>query len=105
MATGILKTGQVELGIAPTLAAHAVRKQDLDAKAAMLRTGDVTLVAGSATISDANIVAGSAIRFLGKTPGGTPGALFLFSKTVGVGFVVHSTSGADTSIFTYEVYE
>ena len=105
MATGILKTGQVELGFAPTEPAHAVRKQDLDEKAFVFRTADVTLVAGTVTVVDALTVAGTKIRLLGKTPGGTVGAPFLFSKTAGVGFVINSTSASDTSTITYEAYE
>jgi len=105
MATGTIKTGQVEIGVAPFLPQHAVRKQDIDGKSNLVRFGDATLVAGVATIVDADTTVDTAIRLLGKTPGGTVGALFLFSKTAGVGFVVKSTSATDTSTFTYEAWE
>lgn len=109
MATGIIKTGQIEISIVPTLAVHSVRKQELDdlslVAAKILRTADVVLVAGTVTVTDALTVAGTKIRLLMKTPGGTVGAAFVSAKTVSTGFVITSTSALDTSTLTYEVYE
>jgi hypothetical protein len=68
------------------------------------KRGSVVLVAGAATVALPAVTAGSQILLGMVTPGGTVGAPFVFTKTAGVGFVVHSTSGTDTSTVAYVVY-
>jgi hypothetical protein len=77
----------------------------IDAKLAgkTIRTGLVTLVAGTVTVADTDITANSIIRLSSKTIGGTPGALFISEKTPGTNFDIKSTDVADTSIVKYEV--
>jgi hypothetical protein len=69
------------------------------------RMGTATLVAGAVTISNNSITANTRIVVACKTPGGTPGALFVNTVTVGTSFVVHSTSSTDTSVIGYVLFE
>ena len=68
------------------------------------RRGTATLSAGAVTVSYPSITATSQILLGTVTPGGTTGALFVFSKTAGTGFVIHSTSATDTSVVAYAIY-
>lgn len=68
------------------------------------RRGTATLSAGAVTVALPAVTAASQILLGTVTPGGTPGALFVFSKTAGTGFVIHSTSGTDTSVVAYAIY-
>jgi len=72
--------------------------------AARPRLGTATLVAGSVTVALSTITAASQIFVGMQTPGGTVGAPFVFSKTAGTGFVIHSTSATDTSVIAYAIY-
>lgn len=66
-----------------------------------LVSGTGTLVAGSATITDANVTANSRIVPVHTTTGlGTSGPLYI-DITPGVGFDVVSTSGTDANDFLY----
>lgn len=68
--------------------------------------GDVTLLLGSAMVSLPAISFGSAnrIELSYKTPDGTPGAIFVSSKTDDIGFSISSTSLLDSSVIHYEVF-
>lgn len=68
------------------------------------RRGTATLSAGAVTVALPAVTAASQILLGTVTPGGTTGALFVFSKTPGTGFVIHSTSGTDTSVVAYAIY-
>jgi hypothetical protein len=68
------------------------------------RLGTATLTAGAATVAMTSITAASKVLLGMVTPGGTVGAPFVFTKTPGTGFVIHSTSGTDTSTVAYAVY-
>lgn len=65
--------------------------------------GTLTLVAGTVTVTNSRLAAGDLIRLSQKTPGGTPGAVYVSSRTNGSGFVVTSTDAADTSTYDYEI--
>lgn len=62
-----------------------------------VRTGSHALAAGSYTVADTAVDANTRINLQTLTPGGTPGALYVSSKTAGTGFVIESTSSTDTS--------
>lgn len=73
------------------------------AATAAVKSSTATLVAGTVTISDAQITSTSIIRVTGRTVSGTPGALFVSAKSPGVSFTVSSTNAADTSGFQYDI--
>ena len=66
----------------------------------ILATGTATLAAGTATVVLATIAAGS--KVLLTEANATPNALG-YVITAGTGFVIHSASGADTSVVSYVV--
>lgn len=68
-----------------------------------LLRGFVTLAAGTATVANTSITANSIIRLFNYAVAGTPGALYIASKTAGTGFTIASTSGTDTSSVRYEI--
>lgn len=65
--------------------------------------GTAVLVAGTVTVADTKIKAGSVIEVGVLTPGGTQGAPFVSTKTAGTSFVLQSTSTTDTSTLWYRV--
>ena len=65
--------------------------------------GNATLVAGSVTVSNTNVQAGSKILVTQVTPGGTPGALYVGTITGGTSFVINSTNALDTSVVRWEI--
>ena len=65
-----------------------------------LAVGTVTLAAGTATVPLATITASSKIQL--TEANASPNALG-YVITAGVGFVIHSSSGADTSSVSYTV--
>jgi hypothetical protein len=72
------------------------------------RMGTATLVAGAVTVANTSVTANTRIVLAVKTPSATPangGALFVYSVTIGTGFVVHSTNAADTSVVGYVLFE
>lgn len=71
--------------------------------AAAVRSGTVTLVAGSSgAITDTSITANSVIRTFNRAAGGTVGALSV-TLSAGASFTIHSTSGTDTSSVGWEI--
>jgi hypothetical protein len=62
-----------------------------------------TLTAGSVSVSLPALTAGMLIKICVVTPGGVPGALFISSKTPGVGFTISSTSLLDSSFVLYQI--
>ena len=68
-----------------------------------VKTGFVSLVAGTATVADAAITATSIIRLAQRQTSGTPGAVFVSARTVGTGFTISSTSPTDTSSIRYDI--
>ena len=66
--------------------------------------GTTTLVAGSATVTNATITASTHIVVSVKTAGGTQGFLST-TRSAGVSFTITSTSGTDTSTVAYIAIE
>jgi hypothetical protein len=66
-------------------------------------TGFVTLVAGTVTVADIAVTANTTIAIASKTPAGTVGAPYVFSKTAGTGYTIKSTSSTDTSVLKVTV--
>lgn len=70
------------------------------------RMGTATLVASTGvTIANSSVTTNTRIALATKTPGGTPGALFVNTVTPGTGFTVKSTSSTDTSVIGYVLFE
>ena len=89
--TAILSSssGGTKLGTAGTAIAHIKRYT-------------VTLVAGTATVSDTDITANTVVHSERTTTGGTPGHIS-FSVSAGSSFTVSSSSGTETSTFPVTV--
>jgi len=64
--------------------------------------GNATLVAGTVTVTNANVTADSVIKINYKTAGGTQGFLN-YTISAGVSFTITSSSGSDTSVVSYEI--
>jgi hypothetical protein len=73
-------------------------------EAANGKQGVVTLVAGTATVSNHAITAVSRI-FLTAQDGNTTGALRVSARTAGTSFVITSSNTADTGVVAYEIFE
>lgn len=69
------------------------------------KQGAVTLVGGTATISNTSITANSRIFLTSQVDGGTPGFLRVSSRVVGTSFTITSSSGTDTSTVAYEIFQ
>ncbi len=70
----------------------------------ILAQGTATLVAGSVVVPLAVLGAQMRISLSCLTPGGTPGAVFVSSKTAGTGFTIGSTSLLDSSIIAWQLH-
>ncbi len=64
--------------------------------------GEVTLVAGVATVPLTAVTANSAIMLTRRAAGGTPGHLG-FTRSAGVGFSITNTSNVDTSVIQWQL--
>jgi hypothetical protein len=64
--------------------------------------GTFTCSGGTATVTNTNVDAGSAIILTLKTVGGTVAAPFIATITVGTGFTV-TCGGSDTSTYNYAI--
>lgn len=69
------------------------------------RRGTVVLSAGTATVAMISVTAKSQIMLTIQIPGGTVGSPFVFSRSAGTSFTIHSTSSLDTSTVAYQVTE
>jgi hypothetical protein len=86
----------------PVLDRLASNQGDLHSAAGRkIRTGTAALISGTVAILDPAVAPETRIFVGSVTPRGTPGALFVRSKTSGSGFDITSTSNADTSIVSY----
>lgn len=65
--------------------------------------GLAVLVAGTVTVTTAQVVAGDNIQLTAVVAGGTQGILSVGTITAGVSFVINSTSGTDTSTIFWEI--
>jgi len=68
------------------------------------KSGLVTLVAGTATVSAPSITDKSLINYSVQTAGGAQGFLRT-SRVAGVGFTLTSSSATDTSVIAWEIKE
>lgn len=66
-----------------------------------LKSGTATLVAGTATVTNADVKADSIILLTCQTPGGTPGFLRVSARVVDTSFTILSSSNTDTSVVGY----
>lgn len=69
------------------------------------KQGTAALAAGTVTVANTSVTAGSRIFVGTATPGGTVGAPFVSSVTAGTGFTIKSTSSTDTSVVAYQIFE
>lgn len=69
------------------------------------RQGTATLVAGTVTVPCTAVTANSRIFLTAQNTGGTPGALRVSARVAGTSFTITSTSGTDTSLVAYEIFE
>lgn len=75
------------------------------AEGANAKQGVATLVAGTVTVNNTSITANSRIMLTSNVDGGTPGWLRVSAKTVGTSFVITSSSGSDTSVVAWVIFE
>lgn len=69
------------------------------------KQGVATLVAGAVTVSNTSVTANSRIFLTSQSDGGTPGFLRVSARTPGTSFTITSSSGADTSVVAYQIFE
>ena len=69
------------------------------------KAGTATLVAGTVTVSNTTVTANSKIYLSHFTPGGTVGWLRVSARTAGTSFTITSSSGTDTSVVSYMIFE
>ena len=75
-------------------------KEGLNAK-----QGIATLVAGTLVVVNTSVTANSRIMLTSQADGGTPGFLRVSARSAGASFTITSSSGADTSIVAYQIFE
>lgn len=88
----------------PAKQARNTRDLQGQVSSATPKRGLATLSAGTVTVALTSVTAANQIHLTIQTPGGTVGAPYVFSKTAGTGFVIHSTSGTDTSVVAYAIF-
>jgi hypothetical protein len=69
------------------------------------KQGTATLAAGTVTVNNTSVTANSRIFLTAQSTGGTPGALRISARTAGTSFTITSTSGTDTSVVAYQIFE
>ena len=75
------------------------------AEGANARMGRATLVGGTVTVANTSVTATSEIFLTCQTPGGTPGFLHVSARTAATSFTILSSSGADTSVVGWVIFE
>jgi hypothetical protein len=75
------------------------------AEGANAKQGVATLVAGTVTVPNTSVTATSRIFLCCQTPGGTPGWLQVSARVAGTSFTILSSSGTDTSVVAYQIFE
>ena len=70
-----------------------------------LKQGAVTLVGGTLVVANTSVTANSRIFLTSQADGGTPGFLRVSARTAGTSFTILSSSGTDTSLVAYEIFE
>lgn len=74
-------------------------------EAANGKQGVATLVAGAVVVSNTSIAAASRIFLTSQSDGGTVGFVRVSARVVGTSFTITSSSGTDTSVVAYEIFE
>jgi len=69
------------------------------------KMGIATLTAGTVSVTNTSVTAVSRIFLTIQTPGGTPGAVYVSTRSVGASFDITSTSGPDTSDVAWMIVE
>jgi hypothetical protein len=69
------------------------------------KQGTAVLVRGTVTMADTAATATSRIFLTSQADGGTPGFLRVSARTPGTSFTITSSSGTDTSVVAYEIFE
>lgn len=69
------------------------------------KMGVSTLVAGTVVVSNTSVTSTSRIFLTCNTPGGTPGFLRVSARTAGTSFTILSSSGTDTSVVAWQIFE
>lgn len=69
------------------------------------RMGVVTLVGGTATVSNTSVTASTRIFLTVQSPGGTLGAVYVSSRVAGTSFTITSLSAIDTSTIAWQLIE
>lgn len=69
------------------------------------RAGNLTLVAGTQTVSNTTVTANTIVQLTRKTSGGTIGTAITYTLSAGTSFTVTSDSILDTSTFSYLLIE
>jgi len=69
------------------------------------KMGVATLNAGSVTVITTAVAATSRILLTIQSPGGTVGSVYVASRTAGVSFVIQSTSGSDSSVVMWLIFD
>lgn len=69
------------------------------------KQGTATLSAGSVVVANTAVTATSRIFLTSQSDGGTPGFLRVSARTASTSFTITSSSGSDTSIVAYEIFE
>jgi hypothetical protein len=70
-------------------------------KTTTVRHGTATLVGGTVTVADVNVLSTSRFYVLGTADGGTPGWQRVSARSNGVSFTITSSSGTDTSTVSW----
>jgi hypothetical protein len=87
------------------LAVHTAGNGLRVAEGSNAKQGIATLVGGTKVVADTAVTANSRIFLCCQTPGGTPGFLRVSARTPGTSFTILSSSGTDTSVVAYEIFE
>jgi len=98
-------SGDGYLLIGPNVEAKVSGTGLLVKEGANRKQGTAVLAAGTATVADTAVTASSRIFLTSQADGGTPGFLRVSARTPGTSFAITSSSGTDTSIVAYEIFE
>lgn len=69
------------------------------------KQGVSTLAAGTVTVANTSVTATSRIFLTSQSDGGTVGFLRVSARTAGTSFVITSSSGTDTSVVAWQIFE
>jgi hypothetical protein len=97
-ATTVTNLGGVQINGALNVGTNSVSMSNV-------RHGTATLVAGSATVSDAYVTSSTRIFLTSQSDGGTPGWLRVSARTASTSFTITSSSGTDTSTVAWMAVE